>query len=85
MIETSKHINELYNLKHINDKELYSKSNYENEILRRSLSNVLYRNDLNANFLNLLQQKMVWMIDSTLIIRNYWNYTVDKFYNRHSN
>jgi len=84
MIEKELHIKELYNLKHINDKELYSKNKYESELLQRSLSNVLYKNELNASFLNLLQQKIVWMIDSTLIVRNFWNYTVEKYYNRHS-
>jgi len=38
-----------------------------------------------AEFLKKLQKSTTWLIDSTLLIRNFWNYTVDVYYNKHNN
>ena len=37
MIEKNNNINELYTLKHINDSNLYAKTEYETNLLKRNL------------------------------------------------
>ena len=85
MIEKGKHIPELYELYHRKDKLLHINSNYEEQLLNKTLSNVMFGNPILKNFLTYLQKNIVFMIESNLIIRNLFNYTVDKYYNKHNN
>ena len=85
MIDQQLHIKELYDLKHRNDNEIHTHYDYENNLLTNLTSNVLYRNEQTSAFMDQLQQLCVWSHESVLIVRNFFNWTVDKFYNRHSN
>jgi len=85
MIEEKAHIKYLYDLKHRNDSYLHQGFDYENKLFNKILSNVMFGNDKLKTFLVYLQEKMVWMIDSNLLIRNWWNFTVSKYYNKHNN
>lgn len=84
-LERSAHIPELYDLNHRNDKELYNAENYKKDILSRSLSRQIYNNDKTAGFLDKLQPMVVHMITSNVILRNWFNWTVSKYYSRHNN
>ena len=85
MIEKKAHITELYDLKHKNDSIENDGYDYENNLLKKTLSNTMFGNKKMNYFLPLLQQNLVWMIDSVLPIRNWWNFTVDKYYDKHNN
>ena len=85
MIEQDKHIKELYDLNHRKDELLNTGFDYQNKLFERILSNVMFGNSILSEFLKLLQKNAVYMIESNLIIRNFWNYTVSKFYDKHNN
>lgn len=85
MIEKERHIKELYDLKHRKDKFLNDGFDYENNLVSKIFSNVMFGNPTLNNFMGLLQKNMVWMIESTLVIKNWWNYTVDKHSNHNNN
>ena len=85
MIEEKTQIEELYVLKHRFDTNDNNGYDYEKNLLRRLLSNVMFGNQKLLYFLPMLQDNLVWMIDSVLPIRNWWNYTVSKYYNKHNN
>ena len=83
--EKNVHIPELYDLNHRYDKELHNAETYKERILERSLSKNIYQNDKTAGFLDLLQPIVVQMISSNVILRNWFNWTVSKYYDRHNN
>ena len=87
MIDKERQITELYELKHRND---YAGENnmpfdYENNLYQKTLSNVMFRNTNLVNFISYLQKSSVYMIESMLYLRNFFNFTVDKDYNKHLN
>ena len=85
MIEKRTQIRELYDLKHFHDSDLHTGYDYEKNLFSRLLSNMMFGNNKLKYFLPLLQENTVWMIDSVLPIRNFWNHTVSKYYNKHNN
>lgn len=85
MIEKERHIKELYELDHINDELLNQGYDYENNLYSRILSSVLFRNGMLSAFLKKIQKNSVWMINSVLVVRNFFDYTVDKYYDKHNN
>ncbi|NPV12858.1 MAG: hypothetical protein HPY57_13890 [Ignavibacteria bacterium] len=85
MIERNKHINQLWYIKHRNDQLKHTGFDYENNLLKKLLSSQMFGNPNTAQFLSYLQGLLVWQIEATLVVRNFWNYTVDKYYNKHNN
>lgn len=85
MLERDSQIKELYDLKHINDKELHTGFDYEQNLMIRSLSNVMFQNPTTAQFIEKIKYLFVNMIESNLIVRNFFNYTSGKYYNKHNN
>ena len=85
MIDKKVHIPELYELKHVNDSDTHTGFNYEEKLFSKLFSNLMFGNKKMNYFFPLLQQNAVWMIESVLPIRNWWNYTVDKYYDKHNN
>lgn len=85
MIERESEIKELYDLKHRKDNEIHTHYDYETNFIRKSFSKYIYRNDDMYKMLDLLREQWIWMIESVLPIRNFYNYTVGKYYNKHSN
>ena len=77
-------IKELYELKHMNDK-IESGFDYEEGLLRTTFSNVMFQNEMTNTFLNKLKSLFIYSIESNLIARNWFNYTVSKYYNKHNN
>lgn len=84
MIEKDIQIKELYELKHIND-SIQSGYDYEDGLIKQTFSNVMLQNDMTYNFLNKIKDLLIYSIESNLIAKNWFNYTVHKFENRHNN
>lgn len=61
----------------IND-NLYNGFDYENQILKLSLSNVIYRDPVKEGILHYFQRVVFALIETTKQIRNFVNYTVKK-------
>jgi hypothetical protein len=86
MIERESEIKELYELKHRKDNEKHTHYDYENNLVNRMLSKYVYRNDtMNIMINQYLKKQWIWLIESVLPIRNIFNYTVGKYYNKHDN
>lgn len=86
MIEEKKHIKELYDLTHRHDTNISNyRFDYEKSLFKKTMSNSLFKNDITNQFLEYLQGMQVWMFESVLVIRNFWNPTVNKHYNKHTN
>jgi hypothetical protein len=83
--EKGLHIPELYDLNHFNDNELHQCYNYQDNILKNGLSDQILKNDKTNGFLSNLQQMVVCMIQSNLILRNWFSSSVPKYYDRHPN
>jgi len=84
MIEKDTQIKELYDLKHMNDK-IESGFDYEEGLLRTTFSNVMFQNPMTFNFLSKIKSLLIYSIESNLVARNWFNYTVSKYYNKHNN
>lgn len=85
MIERESQIKELYDLKHRKDEEIHVHFDYENELVNKMMPNYARRNDTVNTFLEKFQKILVWSVESQLILRNFYNYTVSPYSNRHSN
>jgi hypothetical protein len=85
MIEKDSEIKELYDLKHINDHEIHTHYDYETNLITKMFPKYIYENDNMNNFLNHMKKQWIYMIESVLPIRNFFNFTVNKWYNKHSN
>lgn len=84
MIEKDTQIKELYELKHMND-NIQTGYDYEEGLITHSFSNVMMKNQMTWDFLNKIKSLLIYTIESNLIARNWFNYTVRKYYNRHNN
>jgi len=85
MIERESQIKELYDLKHRKDNEINKGFDYENKLVDKIMPVYARRNEVVNDFILQMQKLFVWGIESQLIIRNFYNYTVSKYYNKHSN
>lgn len=61
----------------IND-NLYNGFDYKDQILERSLSNVIYRDPIKAGILHYFNRVVFGLVETTKQIKNYFNYTVKK-------
>ena len=84
MIDKDVQIKELYDLKHMND-NIKSGFDYEEGLLRTSFSNVMFQNPTTNDFLNKLKSLLIYSIESNLVARNFFNYTVSRYYSKHNN
>jgi len=85
MIERESQIKELYDLKHRKDDEIHIHFDYENELINKLMPEYARRNDTVNAFSKQLQKLMVWGIEANLVLRNFYNPVVNKYYNKHSN
>lgn len=83
--ERNLHIPELYDLKHRHDNNLNAGFNYKDNVLKNSLSKNIFKNDISNTFLLKLQELISLTIDSNVIIRNWFNHTISRYYDKHSN
>jgi len=85
MIERESQIKELYDLKHRKDVEINTHFDWENKLLEKMLPDYIFKNQIMNDFLTRLQKIMVWTYESNVVVRNMYNYTVSKWYSRHTN
>ena len=84
MIEKDTQVKELYDLKHMNDK-IESGFDYEEGLLRTTFSNVMFQNKMTNDFLNKIKSLLIYSIESNLVARNWFNFTVSRYYSKHNN
>ena len=84
-LQESKHIKELWYIDHRKDDLKNTGYDYKNNIFKRTLSNVMFGNPTTAEFLTYLQKQIVLMFESVLLVRNLYNWTVDKYYDKFNN
>ena len=58
---------------------------WEDHILKKTLSPHIYNNPNMADYLLLLEKSTALTVETNNIIRNYFNISVDKYYNDHWN
>ena len=58
---------------------------YEENLIKNSFSNVMFQNQMTFDFLNKIKSLLLYTIESNLVARNWFNYTVHKYYNKHNN
>ena len=83
--EKNVNIGELYDLKHRHDNELYNANGYKDKLLEGSLSKTLYNNEKTRGFLEHLQEMVAHFFSTNVVLRNWFNWNVDKYYDRHHN
>jgi hypothetical protein len=83
MLFERKDLPELHFLKHRHDdEELYV--DYESKILDSSLSPYMYKNNLMNSWLKRMQPLVSLLFDQMNVMKNFRNWTVDKYYYKHS-
>lgn len=84
LIEETSEIPEMFMLRHKHDTDLPEMGyNYTENLLKKTLSPVLYNNDNNIMFLDKLNNMMVAMIETILPTRNIFFYSHNKYFNKH--
>jgi hypothetical protein len=68
----------LYDVRDSQNDNLYNGFDYRDQILRRSLSNVIYRDPVKEGILSYFERVVYGLIESTKGIKNFVNYTVKR-------
>jgi len=68
----------IYDIEETIHDKLYSGFDYKNEILKRSLSNVFYKDPIKENILSFIDKVIYGLIETTKQIKNFGNFTVKK-------
>jgi hypothetical protein len=76
-------IREIYHLKHRNDNLIHRHFNWEDNLINKTTSPYIFRNDTMKKYLSHIQKMVSVMVQSTAKVRNFFNFTVDKYYNDH--
>ena len=84
MLYNEKDIPELNTFYHRNDSVTKNYMDYENVILDKTLSPYIYGNDIMSGFLNQLNGLVSLFFDQFNVIKNFKNFTVDKYYYKHT-
>lgn len=85
MLYNTKDIPELNKFYHRNDDINKNYVDYENQILDKSLSPYLYGNKLMSSFLTKLNPLISLFFDQFNILKNYKNFTCDKYNYKNTN
>lgn len=84
MLERNKNIIELWNLKHFKDNKTIKDVDYSNKLITKIFSSYLFKNNNNSIFLYSIENLLITMMESNLIIRNWFNYTKNKYDNNYN-
>jgi hypothetical protein len=68
----------LYDVRDSQNDNLYNGFNYKDQILRRSLSNIIYKDPIKEGILSYFERVVYGLIESTKGIKNFVNYTVKR-------
>ena len=84
MLYDAQSIPELNTFYHRNDDIKKNYFDYENVILDKSLSPYIYENNIMSGFLNRLNNLVSLFFDQFNVVKNFKNFTVDKYWYKHS-
>ena len=85
IIEENTQIKNMYIARHKHDKLNGDEGfEYDDKILQRTLSPILYNNTNNKYFLTILNNMIATMFQSIYPVRNLFFYTHDKYYKKHA-
>jgi len=82
-LEKEVEISEIYFLKHKNDNILHRHFPWEDNLLKKTTSPYIFRNNNMNNSLIKIEKILSIMLQSFSIARNFFNFTVNKYYNDH--
>ena len=82
-LEKDKQIQELYHLKHRNDKLLHENFPWQDNILKNTTTPYIWKNPVMNAFLTRIEKMLSLMVQKMAVARNWFNYTVPKYYNEH--
>jgi hypothetical protein len=82
-LEKDRHIKELYFLQHKHDNFIHKGYNWEENLLKKTTSPHIWKNPTMRAYLTKMEKMMVLMVEKMSVARNYYNYTVDKYYKNH--
>lgn len=85
MLYNEKDIPELNVFYHRNDSIKLDYVDYEKVILNKTISPYVYGNPLMDGFLNKVNKLVALFFDQFNIIKNFKNFTVDKYFYKHKN
>ena len=77
------HIPELYDMKHRNDKQSDEATNIEDNIYTKTLSGHLFENPILEQFILRLQRLTYIMFNQMYIMKNFKNFLVPKYDDKH--
>jgi hypothetical protein len=84
IISKNTQIPDMYVLRHKHDSNSDDFCyNYSDNLMKNSLSPVVYKNNNNEKVLDKINDMMVTIFDSILPVRNLFFYTHEKIYNKH--
>jgi cytochrome c2 len=81
MLNKDRYIGELYDLEHRFDSKTNRHYAYEENLLKRTTSPYMWKNENMNKYLENLEDIVVIGVEEMDYARNFFNYTVDKFYN----
>lgn len=82
-LQQDKELPELYYLKHKNDNLLHRHFPWENNLLRNTTTPYMWKNPNMNTFLSKIEIQLVLMVEQLNVARNFFNFTVNKYYNDH--
>lgn len=80
MLEKDLNIPEIYDLSHRFDSKTNKAYPYEDNLLKKTTSAYIWKNDNMNSFLSLIEKLAVHMVEQMNLARNYFNFTVHKYY-----
>lgn len=83
MLRRKKHIPELWELEHRNDSYHQKPVDIENNFLKKTLPPFIFENPTMNKFLLRLEKLSYIMFNQIVIMRNFKNFMVDKWYDKH--
>lgn len=82
-LDKDKEIKELYELKHRYDSKSYRHFPWEDNLLKKTTSPYMWQNENMKQYLLKIEKISVLILEKMNYARNFFNYTVDKYYNDH--
>lgn len=81
ILEKDLYIDELYEMSHIYDSKSNRHYSYEDKLLKKTTSPYIWSNETMNDYLTLIEDPIVLDVLIIDYARNFFNYTVDKYYN----
>ncbi len=82
-LEKDIQIDEIYDLTHRFDSKTNRHYPWENDLLKRNTTTYIWKNYNMNTFLTKVQSLLVLSVEQVNYARNYFNFTVHKYYNDH--